>query len=472
MGVIVDILSYTQLGEAIAATGTFDSVAAAIESGVVTVAGDQAVGGFAVIQGGAAAKVISLADSALEVAQSAELTATAANAGTGAVTVATTASGAKLMGLMTMDLGLVATAAAPLAGVALGSEIYKSNPSLWTKISQTLLPFCYAENKIQAFLDYTVDSVTGKRKPVVLIATAIIDALKNLFNNEVSFYETTSKTDSLGRSVSGVSAEAMKAKYESQVSYHYEYASGNAMVYPDNTGRVVYQVGECYWHIYDTNPEDYTVVYQGPGFHGTSEPGWGLGTNPYTQSEVAQIVNDPEISPQYFPPTAGVSAPTVPVEPTVWPDTPIIVVPDPLGPDYQPIPVTPVTPLLPPAPETPLLPEHVPDPTPDAPPEEWPEEEPWPTVIPFPVQPTEPTPDWPEVMPWPLPSEPPEEWPTTPWPSVWPEELPWPRTPEEWPETVPWPEVKPEEWPETKPAPEPWPDSPEEWPEEIPWPVP
>ena len=469
MGVIIDTLGWQALAEGLAATGTYETIGAAVEAGAVAIEGAKAVGGFSVITGGAGATVTDFA-SALEVAQAAELAATATKVETASVTLAKTSGGFKLAGMATMTLPEVAAAAAPFAGVALGAELYRENPQLWTKISSTLLPFCYAENKIQAFVDFIQDPLTSEYSPIVTIPTAIIDALKGLFEDEgVSTIPTYDATDSLGRTVSGVSADSFYGKFlENFYSPSYspfKKISGDSICYPGTEEIDMYVVGQSTWHS-EGGHFDLTLS---EGWHRYS-PSWGIGTNPYNPEDV---LRDPSVDIKEIPATAGVSAPTAPVEPIVWPDTPIIVVPDPLGPDYQPIPVTPIVPMLPPY-EPPLpLPEHVPDPTPEAPPEGWPEEDPWPTVVPFPVQPTEPDPDWPEVMPWPLPPENPEEWPLSPEvPKKWPEEFPptepWPHSPEEWPEEVPWPDHPPEDWPDGTP----WPESPENWPDEVPWPVP
>lgn len=466
MSVTAGTMAWEAIVAAIAEAGTFATLQEAIDAGVIIV-GEKAVTALSVVEGGSAVATSAIGTSALELYKASELAATGASVNTASATLLAGQSGLTIGGLLTLDVGVTSAIAAPLAGVNIGYNLYEANPSLWTKISQTLLPFCYAENKVQAYLDYVVDSVTGQRKPVVLIAKAIVDALKNLFDEEVDLTETYEKTDSLNRTVHGVSGGPVAITIEKSLyGGDYEVVQSGEF-YPNSTGK-----GGIWWGqdtIVKKMPNGPQFVHRAGG--GTSSfADLGAGTNPYTDSEIISILSDPSKPVDVFPATEGVSAPTVPVEPQVWPNSPIIVVPDPVGPDYQPIPVTPVTPLPLPAPAPiPALPEHVPDPTPDKP-EEWPEEDPWPITIPFPVQPTEPTPDWPEVMPWPLPSEPPEEWPTHPEPWVWPEELPWPRTPEEWPDTVPWPDSPPdpEEWPDG----EPWPETPEEWPETVPWPVP
>ena len=58
-------------------------------------------------------------------------------------------------GLLAMPLPTAAAAIAPLAGIALGSVLYESNTDLWTKISKTLLPFCYDDSEL---LPVTVDN--------------------------------------------------------------------------------------------------------------------------------------------------------------------------------------------------------------------------------------------------------------------------------------------------------------------------
>lgn len=479
-------MDYQQLIETLQATGTWDSVAEAMQSGVVhqaTVTNfNQYVAGLQGVSGGKGMPVISY-DDALTVAKAAQnLGATAASVITGAGVLAK-AAGAEvkyaLVGACTLELPTAVAMAAPLAGVALGEGLYKENPSLWTKISQAVLPFCYAENKIQAYLDYYLDPTTGRYNPVMCISTAIIDTLRNLFEQEkvhtdnVTYYDYT---DSQGRTVSTSGPPTQLMPYGE--SWEITGQSGSIQMYGTS-----YQVGSVtryVLHCIGSGSVTYKYYNDGAwrsetyiGDKSYDNPNrWNV---PYTTySDAADIINGDD-DPGEFPPTPGVATPTLPE----WfpsPEHPwIIIQPEPEA-EPEEMPITPVTPLLPAPEPVPQLPEHVPDPTPDSPPEEWPEEEPWPTVVPFPVQPTEPTeptPDWPEVMPWPLPANPPSEWPLSPevpekWPQEFPSTEPWPVSPEQWPEEVPWPDHAPEDWPEGVP----WPESPEEWPEEVPWPVP
>ena len=461
MSIAAGTLTWEALISAIAEAGTYATLQEAIDAGVVIV-GENAVTGLAVVEGGAAVATSSLTGTALELANASELAATGARVSSAGATLLAGQSGFSLAGMMSLNVGLVSTIAAPLAGVNLGANLYEANPALWTKISQAVLPFCYAENKVQAFLDYVVDTATGQRKPVVLVAKAIVDALKQLFDDEVELRQRVTVTDSQGNSLVGITPSGLYGDSLVDRTTGSPVAYGYGSVEPSG----FYLTGGSF---YLKNGREFLpgIFYGGP-VADTFAP-W----NKVKDKELLRILRNISGEPEITPPTAGVSAPSTPVEPIVWPNSPIIIVPDPVGPDYQPIPVTPVTPMFPPTPETPLLPEHAPDPTPESPPEEWPDEEPWPTTIPFPLQPTEPTPDWPEVMPWPLPANPPSEWPLSPeTPEKWPEEFPstepWPRSPEQWPEEVPWPDQAPEDWPEGVP----WPESPEEWPEEVPWPVP
>lgn len=467
-------ITWEALAAAIEAAGTYSTISEAVQAGVIIIEDASAVGGLVSLTGGSGTAVISASASALEIAQAANLAGSAATASTGAVTLVRTGAGFRLVGMATMSLPAVAAAAAPFAGVVLGANLYLENPQLWTKISSTLLPFCYAENKIQAFVDFVKDPLTSEYSPIVTISTAIIDALKNLFESEdVQTKETVTWENSYG----SITGTEFPEKFEgSNPNEVFEKVSGEGVGFRtiDDYG---YSTGNLSW---ESNYQNIRTIPRGWSTNTSANPAWGdAPVVPYTYREAINIIR---AQPVVNPPTAGVSAPSVPVEPIVWPDTPIIVVPDPLGPDYQPIPVTPIVPMLPPY-EPPLpLPEHVPDPTPEEAPEGWPDEEPWPTVVPAPwTEPeTEPSPETPYI-PWPLPETKPDEddpapdyWPTYPpaWPATYPDEVPWPDTPQEWPETVPWPELEPGTEPEWWPDGEPWPDSPQEWPDDVPWPLP
>lgn len=79
-------------------------------------------------------------------------------------------------GILSLSLPTVAAAIAPILGVAVGVGLYESNPSLWTKISQTLLPFCWDSTDV-------IPGVVDENGQVYL-DSGIFDSLKQLFEEE------------------------------------------------------------------------------------------------------------------------------------------------------------------------------------------------------------------------------------------------------------------------------------------------
>lgn len=83
-------------------------------------------------------------------------------------------TGTGIAGLLSMPLPTVAAAIAPLAGVAIGAGLYTLSPDFWTKVSKTLLPFCYPDSEL---LPVTVDENGNTYYP-----KECIDALKDVFS--------------------------------------------------------------------------------------------------------------------------------------------------------------------------------------------------------------------------------------------------------------------------------------------------
>lgn len=79
-------------------------------------------------------------------------------------------------GLLTMSLPAAAAAFAPLLGVSLGGALYESNPELWTKFSQAILPFAYDDKDTIAFV---VDKL-GQ----VFAPKGALDAMKQVLDEE------------------------------------------------------------------------------------------------------------------------------------------------------------------------------------------------------------------------------------------------------------------------------------------------
>lgn len=88
--------------------------------------------------------------------------------------------------LMSLDLGMVGAAVAPLLGVALGAGLEEANPEFWTKLSMKLLPFCYpGTTEIPAWLDIVESAlVPGTYEAHGVIDKAIYDAIKEWFHEE------------------------------------------------------------------------------------------------------------------------------------------------------------------------------------------------------------------------------------------------------------------------------------------------
>lgn len=80
------------------------------------------------------------------------------------------------LGFLSADVGVIGAAAAPILGVALGAGLYELNPELWTKISQTLLPWAYKDTENIAVL--------ADKDGQTFLPKALVQALKDLFEEE------------------------------------------------------------------------------------------------------------------------------------------------------------------------------------------------------------------------------------------------------------------------------------------------
>ena len=493
MATIITPFTAAEIAEELLAVGEFQTLADAVNAGFSN-AGGSSAGAIIHIFPGAAEAVQSTTATAAELAAEANLAANPSVIKSGAVALGKTATGFAPLALLSMEVGTLATALGAAYGVGIGVELWKENPKLWNDISRTLLPYCYpGTNKVKAYLQATYDTITGKMVYNLLVNTGLVDKLKNLFNNpeEVRTREMVEVTDSRGRTIYGTSLPT-NFVLDGLAYVYYEGILGP--VYGCHTDRPGFYSQHTVKY---RSPDDYYPPYGlqfGPGYNASAGSTdlcqvLGIPHGSYTPTEVMDILNDvateSELSPTPGVHPTNMEAPAPAVVPEV---IPIIIIPDPLGPDYQPIPDNPEEPdtspstdpskiplpLLPEPEKVPALPPHEPEPIPDDPetwpipePEKWPEEEPWPVIIPFPWvdprrDPTQPEYDpsydpeedpeaWPEVMPWPLPQQPPEEWPETP-PETWPEEEPYPPN---WPEELPYPVPYPDPVPWTEPDPDP-----------------
>lgn len=490
MSISLAAMTAEQLAAYLATASQYGTVAQAIAQGGFYILETGEVASTALAVTGGAASAAYGTGTALELAAQAQLAAAGTGVTTSGIALAQGTGGLVQLGATSLSMSTVASVACPIAaGVALGYDFYNTNPQLWTKLSQKLLPFCYpGTTEIPAWID--VAQETGAYK--LLVKLGIIDAVKEFCEEEgIGPSESgdgvaTSPLGTVNYTVSGASV------YNPYQHYRRYLKSGGYLVKLANSPHpkifslgtsivVVEQVTDdgrvSSWN---HNTAGYSqsgsvstsagTVYWGD--IGVDGPWTGLpAPSNYTAQTIAKILFE-GIRKDIIAVPEGMSEweGTKIAEPEVYP-YPIIIVPDPIIIEPETEPLTPITVPLPETVPTPVEPT---EPEPYEPPEEWPEEEPWPVTIPFPWPNPDPDPDpsepWPDVMPWPLPPEVPEEWPKSPDKWEWPDELPWPKTPEEWPEQVPWPEAPPdpEEWPDGTP----WPATPEEWPEQVPWPVP
>ena len=469
------------LAVAIANIGEFQTLSAAIEAGFNAAGYGQII----TTSGGAASVDSSSTASAMEMAEvvGSELVASQTVTESAAICLAETAGGTyKAVGLLSMDLGAVAAACAPLAGAAIGVGAYESNPKFWTDLSTKLLPFCYPGTyRIPTWLDIVRDTQLGEYLYTLLVGTDVVNTIIDTLKELAPGLKPTVPSDF----ESGTYQTGAMSTHS--VMEYWTWADGAKdrafSVVPDLIGMAIAWVditptsgsGWClamgYGSITVTN--EGTAIISGHCLaawvtpDGITDISWGEGSmalGSYTNWH-ASMGDNPWTGtiPDGVSPWAGEPAPDIIPE---WPDIPV----------PSPSPVTPIIPIEPIEPSRIIpFPEPEIQPDPNDPPEEWPNEEPYPKVIPFPPEwvpdnPDDPDTPPPNVIPFPLPPEPPEEWPNEPdgWPEEYPPSIPWPSTPEEWPDSVPWPDMPPEFWPDETP----WPDSPEEWPEEIPWPVP
>lgn len=87
--------------------------------------------------------------------------------------------------LMSLDLGMVGAAVAPLLGVAIGTKIEENNPAFWSQLSQKLLPFCYpGTTQIPGWLDIVESAIPGDYETHGVISKAIYDAIREWFIEE------------------------------------------------------------------------------------------------------------------------------------------------------------------------------------------------------------------------------------------------------------------------------------------------
>lgn len=160
---------YVTVGDAIAAGALVATPAAGMSGVAITVAGETAVAVDATVTGA----------TIIDFAEAADLLSKGRVVRSGATGLLGGESGYSLVTLLGVDLGIVGAALAPLLGIAVGVNLYETNPDFWTKLSQKLLPFCYpGTTEIPTWAEI-VDSAWKTSIP-----KRILDAIKSLFEEE------------------------------------------------------------------------------------------------------------------------------------------------------------------------------------------------------------------------------------------------------------------------------------------------
>lgn len=391
-----------------------------------------------IMSGGAPASVVSTTESALEVAQSAELTAedvmlrpySAGALGTGSST-------AKSVPLLSMDVGVVGAAVAPILGVALGANMYRNNPEFWTKLSQKLLPFCYpGTTQIPGWLDIVETLTPGVYEKHLVIDKAILDAIEAWFNEEgygggTEKESTSEQTSYYGREIIAYPAESITvlAPYSGCISKTYTPISGAyaIMRFVGGAGFVyMYQEGDTditYTETTVTGSGTTTQTYTMPGASTTitrtgqryrrfSTGGYYSGT--WNVSATTETSDDATADVLFNGKSSGGEFPTGTTEwtgntgtKTAYSKPILYIEDDPNNPGTKIVSERDGIEIALPDPvESPIVTDHL------TKPENWPEDVDWPITVDFPW----PAPegyegDWPTEMPWPLPYEKPDWWP-------------------------------------------------------------
>lgn len=395
--------------------------------------------------GGAPESIVSTTDTALELAQSTSTTATEAEVLYSAQGALKTGTGtAKAASLMTLDVGIVGAAIAPLLGVSLGNELYQNNPEFWTKLSMKLLPFCYpGTTEIPAWLDIVESAlVPGTYEAHGVIDKAIYDTIKSWFEEEgyIPAWDEE-QVDTTG-------TQLVDPLYWSEVdegftvgSYHLVRGSGTvplrvANFYQTETSRTWIAASETpstlRWYNPDTagwafdfstsssyTRDGKTVYYGAQGALGRSYVELMDGT---VQISAAQTLNVSDVawyllygpSSSLVNPPEGTSAWEGDDAPDAAYEKLLLYVDDLRNEIVERAGMKIRIDKIPDDDEPEIKPQEKPD--------NWPEGLTWPIEVDFPwKKPDDYTGDWPEKMPWPLPPERPGWWPSIlPYPNRFP----------------------------------------------------
>lgn len=420
MSVSVAAMTIAELQAWMALHPVYVTVAEAVRAGALVAQPAVGVGGVAITVAGDVAAVADATvtgSTILDFAEAAELLSAGKKVSTAGTGLLQGANGYNLATVLGVDLGIVAAAAAPILGVALGVEMYRSNPELWTKISQRLLPFCYPETtKIPTWAEVANDIWKTS------IPKRVIDALQQLFYEEqipVGYEEagkiTIVNPNYPGETYSGGSGVAVEytrqhgsygswdlgANYIRISNFNFvaasrSYFEGTHTYYNGNTGQT--SVTTLHPGHYTDAYGDYWVLTHSQSTSGYETYHIYGDINPMSNAKAIDLLvslSSSIVNPNYQPGTSRWGG-TTPVEiPLSKPSV--------ISTDGETQPMVPIS-----------IPQEVPDPETEAKPEEWPEElpapipaeSPDPEVQPDPTKVTDPQKQVePYVMPSPVPWE-------------------------------------------------------------------
>lgn len=422
MAVSIAAMTIAELQAWMALHPVYVTVAEAVRAGALVATPASGVGGVAItVAGEAAAAVDATVTGAtiLDFAEAAELLSAGQQVSTSGTGLLHGATGYKLSAVLGVDLGVIGAAVAPLLGVAIGVDLYTSNPELWTKLSQRLLPFCYpGTTKIPTWAE------VGETAWRTSVLKKVVDAIRDLFIEEDIPVEGESReewTDPYGHTLT---TSATTASYEPDHPERTEtrqWTFSEPVAFVDNiyyfasptrgatATRTYTETG--YWGD-DTNTAtivaDTDVTYNGQTVYygrGAINGRWGTPTYVAPQNtyddfnrfiyELATGEKTPVAPGTYQPGTSewtGTTPSTIPL------GSPAVVNPD--GTEEDTVPIS--------------IPQEIPENRPETKPEDWPEELPAPLPAPSPDPETQPDPTittdpekqvQPYVMPSPIPWE-------------------------------------------------------------------
>ena len=416
-----------------------------------------------IMSGGSPAAISSTTETALELAQSTELSASEVSLtplGQGALS--TGSSTAQTCSLLSLDVGVLGAAIAPILGVSLGANLYESNPQFWTKLSQKLLPFCYpGTTEVPGWLDVIESAISpGEYESNVVIDKSIYSAIKEFFEEEGIIKVDTSDHEgsavvngvtlpgpfsrlhvSQDEKVIGLSeyggVVTLATRYEGDFYITYSPVDESLYVCSPNTKDFVILAYDAGGQIMNTSVGVFTAQFTYDNkvvFYGATRKSEFYLYHMVSLIGVPTSNRGPYAYPNEFSWYLVYGDYTVrkdvPEGASSWqgnnPDTSsyskqiIYMIEDPNNPGtFIPEPKDGIAIAVPAKPTPTVQTEQL------TKPDNWPEDVPWPMEIDFPWPAPEGVEDWPEKMPWPLPSTKPDWWPSSiPYPSRFPSPSP------------------------------------------------